>query len=165
VQAHPHPGALRDQLNPERRQPDWKSSGVRVVPGDQLDTNTPQTDGLDRAAAITLPGPALRNCGPVPPRFNPVPIPGRTITGDLETVVYMFRGRARMRWGEALEFAAEAGSGDFIYIPMSRTRKSTPPQMRNWTSLLSAAVVVNLDIEPAERPEEVLWIDQIHHTP
>jgi hypothetical protein len=37
--------------------------------------------------------------------------------------------------------------------------------MRNWTSPLSAAVVVNLDIEPAERPEEVLWIDQIHHAP
>jgi uncharacterized RmlC-like cupin family protein len=38
--------------------------------------------------------------------------------GDLETVVYMLRGRARMRWGEALEFAAEAGPGDFIYIPL-----------------------------------------------
>jgi uncharacterized RmlC-like cupin family protein len=24
------------------------------------------------------------------------------------------------------------------------------------------AVVVNLDIEPAEKPDEVLWIDPIH---
>src|SRR5262249_52295508 len=26
-------------------------------------------------------------------------------------------GRARMRWGESLEFVAEAGPGDFIYVP------------------------------------------------
>jgi hypothetical protein len=34
---------------------DWKTSGVRVVPGDQLDTNTPQTDGLDRDTGIWKP--------------------------------------------------------------------------------------------------------------
>ena len=27
------------------------------------------------------------------------------------------------------------------------------------------AVVVNLDIEPAERPERVLWVDPIHKAP
>jgi hypothetical protein len=27
------------------------------------------------------------------------------------------------------------------------------------------AVVVNLDIEPVEKPDEVLWIDPIHRTP
>jgi hypothetical protein len=26
-------------------------------------------------------------------------------------------GRARMRWGDKLEFVAEAGPGDFIYVP------------------------------------------------
>ena len=32
----------------------WKNEGVRVIPGDSLDHNTPQTPGMDRAAAITL---------------------------------------------------------------------------------------------------------------
>jgi uncharacterized RmlC-like cupin family protein len=32
--------------------PDWREHGVRVVRGDQLDTNTPQTPGMNRAAAI-----------------------------------------------------------------------------------------------------------------
>jgi uncharacterized RmlC-like cupin family protein len=141
VQAHPHPGALRDQLNPERRQPDWKSSGARVVPGDQLDTNTPQANGLDRAAAVTFARAGAQKLWAGTAKIQPGANTGAHHHGDLETVVYMLRGRARMRWGEALEFAAEAGSGDFIYIPMSRTRKSTPPQMRNWTSPLSAAVV------------------------
>ena len=37
----------------EDHTPDWRTQGVRVVPGDQLDTNTPQTPGMLRAAAIT----------------------------------------------------------------------------------------------------------------
>jgi uncharacterized RmlC-like cupin family protein len=37
--------------------------------------------------------------------------------GPLESVIYVLRGRARMRWGDRLEFASEAGPGDFIYVP------------------------------------------------
>jgi len=37
--------------------------------------------------------------------------------GELETVLYVVRGRARMRWGDRLEFTDEAGPGDFIYVP------------------------------------------------
>ena len=37
--------------------------------------------------------------------------------GHLESVIYVVKGRARMRWGDALEFTAEAGPGDFIYVP------------------------------------------------
>jgi NAD(P)-dependent dehydrogenase (short-subunit alcohol dehydrogenase family) len=32
---------------------DWKIHGIKVIPGDQLDPNTAQTPGMDRAAAIT----------------------------------------------------------------------------------------------------------------
>ena len=37
--------------------------------------------------------------------------------GALESVIYVVRGHARMRWGERLEYVAEAGPGDFIYVP------------------------------------------------
>jgi uncharacterized RmlC-like cupin family protein len=33
--------------------------------------------------------------------------------GEIESVIYVVRGRARMRWGAALEFTAEAGPGGF----------------------------------------------------
>ena len=33
--------------------PDWRTQGVRVIPGDALDANTPQTPGMNRAAAVT----------------------------------------------------------------------------------------------------------------
>lgn len=32
----------------------WKHTGVQVIPGDRLDTNTPQTPGMNRAAAVTF---------------------------------------------------------------------------------------------------------------
>ena len=35
-------------------EPKWKTDGVRVIPGDSLDTNTPQTPGMNRAAAINF---------------------------------------------------------------------------------------------------------------
>ena len=37
--------------------------------------------------------------------------------GPVESVIYVVSGRARMRWGDRLEFIAEAGPGDFIYVP------------------------------------------------
>ena len=32
--------------------PDWRHHGVRVIKGDQLDPNTPQSPGMHREAAI-----------------------------------------------------------------------------------------------------------------
>jgi uncharacterized RmlC-like cupin family protein len=87
--------------------------------------------------------------------------------GELESVIYIVRGRARMRWGDRLEYVAEAGPGDFIFVP-----PFVPHQEINASSdetlecvLVRSdneAVVVNLDIEPVERPEAVKWIDPIH---
>jgi uncharacterized RmlC-like cupin family protein len=72
-----------------------------------------------------------------------------------------------MRWGEALEFTAEAGPGDFIYIP-----PYVPHQEINGSrdEVLECvlvrsdgeSVVVNLDIAPVEQPENVKWVDPIH---
>ena len=43
----------------------WRHHGVRVVRSDELDPNTAQTPGMNRAAAITTAhAPARRNCGP-----------------------------------------------------------------------------------------------------
>ena len=39
---------------PETGAIDWKIHGVKVIPGDQLDPNTPQTPGMDRKAAVNF---------------------------------------------------------------------------------------------------------------
>lgn len=42
---------------------------------------------------------------------------GEKADENLQSVIYVLKGKARMRWGEKLEFTAEAGPGDFIYVP------------------------------------------------
>jgi uncharacterized RmlC-like cupin family protein len=90
--------------------------------------------------------------------------------GALESVIYVVSGRARMRWGERLEFVAEAGPGDFIYVPPyvpHQEINALTDQPLHCVLVRSdnEAVVVNLNIEPAEVPETVPWVDPIHRHP
>src|SRR4051795_3061514 len=97
--------------------PLWKHDGVRVVPSDQLDPNTAQTPGMDRKAAITFARVGAQKLWAGTVHIHPNAKTGAHHHGPLESVIYVVKGRARMRWGEHLEFTAEAGPGDFIYIP------------------------------------------------
>ena len=145
----------------------WKTNGVQVIPGGQLDSNTPQTPGMDRAAAINFARVGAQKLWAGTVHIHAGAKTGAHHHGALESVIYVLKGRARMRWGEALEFVAEAGPGDFIYVP-----PFVPHQEINASSdealecvLVrsdSDAVVVNLDITPIEPPESVAWIDPIH---
>jgi len=88
----------------------------------------------------------------------------------VESVIYVVRGRARMRWGERLEFCAEAGPGDFIYVPPfvpHQEINADPGNPLDCVLVRSGQdpVVVNLDIEPVEPPEDVPWVDSIHPAP
>jgi hypothetical protein len=68
----------------------WRLDGVRVVHSNQLDINTPQTEGMSRAAAITHARAgrveALGGHGRHPPQGEKL---ARTITG---------RSRASFMW-------------------------------------------------------------------
>ena len=113
------PGRVIEMSSDTHEHVDWKTHGVKVIPGDQLDPNTAQTPGMDRAAAINL------------------------------------------------AYVAEAGPGDFIfvppYVPHQEINASTDETLECvLVRSDNEAVVVNLDIEPVERPEEVRWIDPIH---
>jgi uncharacterized RmlC-like cupin family protein len=145
----------------------WKHTGVRVVHGNALDTNTAQTPGMNRAAAITYARTGAEKLWAGTVVIHPNAKTGAHHHGPVESVIYVVSGRARMRWGEQLEFLAEAGPGDFIYVP-----PYVPHQEINASSAepLSCVlvrsgqdpVVVNLDIEPAEKPEQVEWVDDLH---
>jgi uncharacterized RmlC-like cupin family protein len=145
----------------------WRDDGVKVIPSDKLDLNTPQTPGMTRAAAITQArtGASKLWAGTVAIQANAKT--GAHHHGELESVIYVVSGRARMRWGEQLEFFAEAGPGDFIFVP-----PFVPHQEINASadqSLICVLVrsgqdpvVVNLEIAASEAPTEVAWIDPIH---
>jgi uncharacterized RmlC-like cupin family protein len=102
-------------VDPEPK--DWKHHGVKIVRAGEFDSNTPQTAGMTRAAAITnaRTGAARLWAGTVV--VQPDAKTGPHHHGELVTVLYVVRGRARMSWGDRLEFTGEAGPGDFIFVP------------------------------------------------
>lgn len=147
--------------------PKWKYDGVRVIPGDALDPNTAQTPGMDRAAAINYARVGAQKIWAGTVNIKPNAKTGAHHHGALESVIYVVRGRARMRWGEHLEFTAEAGPGGFIYVPpyvphQELNASADEPLECVVIRSDNEAVVINLDIEPAEKPENVPWIDPIH---
>ncbi len=148
----------------------WRLHGVRVIPGDKLDTNTAQTPGMNRAAAITHARVGAEKLWAGTVTIHPNAKTGAHHHGPVESVIYVVRGRARMRWGERLEFCAEAGPGDFIYVPPfvpHQEINADPGQPLDCVLVRSGQdpVVVNLDIEPVEPPEDVPWVDSIHPAP
>src|SRR6478609_7460704 len=111
------PEGDNDRRSRAMAEPKWKHDGVRVIPGHSLDSNTAQTPGMDRKAAINLARAGAQKLWAGTVAIHPNAKTGAHHHGELESVIYVVRGRARMRWGERLEFTAEAGPGDFIYVP------------------------------------------------
>jgi uncharacterized RmlC-like cupin family protein len=148
----------------------WRDHGVRIVSGSALDLNTPQTPGMTRAAAITHARTGASKLWAGTVTIHPNAKTGAHHHGDLESVIYVVSGRARMRWGDRLEFLAEAGPGDFIYVPPFVPHQEINASRDEPLSCVLVRsgqdpVVVNLDIAPAEPPEQVAWVDSIHPPP
>jgi uncharacterized RmlC-like cupin family protein len=145
----------------------WRSDGVRIIRSNELDDRTAQTLGMQRRAAVTTERTGATKLWAGTVTIEPKARTGAHHHGDLESVIYVVKGVARMRWGERLEFLAEAGPGDFIYVP-----PFVPHQEINASDDLQLhcvlarsgqqGLVVNLDIEPAELPELVRWVDDLH---
>lgn len=146
--------------------PNWRENGVRVVKGTDLDTNTPQTPGMNRAVAINQARAGANKLWAGTVNIHPNAKTGAHHHGELESVIYVVSGRARMRWGDDLEYFAEAEAGDFIYVPpfVPHQEINANPEEPLVCVLVRSdqeAVVVNLDIEPVEKPEEI-WIGPNH---
>jgi len=148
----------------------WREQGIRIVHSDQLDLNTSQTPGMTRAAAINHATAGANKLWAGTVTIHPNAKTGAHHHGALESVIYVVSGRARMRWGEQLEFYAEAGPGDFIYVPpyvphQEINALTDEPLQCVLVRSDQEPVVVNLDIPIVEQPEAVFWIDPIHTKP
>jgi len=72
-------------------------------------------------------------------------------------VLYIVRGRARMRWGDNLEYVADADPGDFIYVPpyvphQEMNARADIPVEAVVVRSGQEPIVVNLDIISPEPP-------------
>lgn len=136
----------------------------------ELDLNTPQTPGMTRAAAITHARTGASKIWAGTVTIKPDAKTGPHHHGALESVIYVVKGRARMRWGDRLEYVAEAGPGDFIFVPpyvphQEINAAADEPLECVVVRSDQEAVVVNLDIPAVEKPETVYWVDAIHSSP
>jgi uncharacterized RmlC-like cupin family protein len=92
-------------------------SEIRIVrPGD-LDDRTAQTPGMVRRAAIDRGSVGSEKLWVGVVTVDPATSTGAHHHGDSDSVVCITSGRIIIRWGDRLEKRAEAGPGDFIYIP------------------------------------------------
>jgi uncharacterized RmlC-like cupin family protein len=174
LRRHPAPGligcAAERDVRPSGTMaaPDWRSNGVRVVHAGELDPNTPQTPGMNRAAAIDAARAGAEKLWAGTVVIHPDARTGAHHHGDLESVIYVVAGLARMRWGERLEFVAEAGPGDFIYVPPYVPHQEINASPHDELSCVvvrsgQEPVVVNLELPDVEAdPEPVHWVDDIH---
>jgi uncharacterized RmlC-like cupin family protein len=145
----------------------WCSDGVRIIRAGELDASTAQTLGMQRRAAVTT-----QRTGATKLWAGTVTIDAKAKTGahhhgDLESVIYVVSGMARLRWGDRLEYVAEAEQGDFIfvppYVPHQEINASDDLQLHCVLARSGqTGLVVNLDIEPVETPELIRWIDDLH---
>src|ERR1700712_1567353 len=141
-------------MNSDPTVPDWGTHGIRIVRAGELDTNTPQTAGMSRAAAITHASAGASKLWAGTVVVEPAARTAAHHHGDLETVLYVVRGHARMRWGNHLEFTDEAGPGDFIFVPpyvphQEMNARADEPVECVVVRSGQEPIVVNLDIAEA----------------
>ncbi len=137
--------------------PGWRELGVRIVHHDQLDDSTPQTPGMHREAAVSRASVGAEKIWAGRVTIQPGAQTGPHHHGHLESVIYVVHGRARMRWGDRLEFASEAGPGDFIFVPPHVPHQEINASEDEPLSCVvvrndQEPVVVNLDLPAVEDP-------------
>ena len=134
---HDHSHSHHDHDHDDR----WKHDGVRVIPGNQLDTNVPSTAGMDRAAAINFARVGAQKLWAGTVSIKPDAKTGAHHHGHLESVIYVPP-----------------------YVPHQEINAS-PNAPLSCVVVRSdqEPVVVNLDLPDIEAdPEHVQWVDDIH---
>ncbi|MGH9536666.1 MAG: cupin domain-containing protein [Terriglobales bacterium] len=149
---------------------DWKNHGLRIIRNRDLNSNTPQTPGMSRAEAISHATAGAQKLWAGTVVVQPNAKTGPHHHGDLETVIYVVRGRARFRWGNHLEFVDEAGPGDFVYVPpyvphQELNALKDQPVEAVIVRSGQEPVVINLDIPSPEDAPDTSQDDPFHSAP
>jgi uncharacterized RmlC-like cupin family protein len=122
---------------------------VRIVPPAQFDTQTAQTPGSERRAAIAADlGIASAQWGGL---FvvEPGAKTGIHHHGAQETIAYVLEGECLVRWGENGEFSATASAGDFIHVPAWLPHMEINPSKNNrfvWVVVRSTAIPIMVNL-------------------
>jgi uncharacterized RmlC-like cupin family protein len=132
--------------------------GVRVVKPHQFDSNTPQTPGMQRVAAVSreLAGSVGLWAGVTV--VAPETASGVHHHGELETIIYVVSGRGKIRWWEDKQaFEEQVEPGDFIYVPPfvpHQEINASPDTSSTWVIVRNAQEPIVVNLEPWEWNDE-----------
>jgi uncharacterized RmlC-like cupin family protein len=135
---------------------DWRT-GVTVVRAVSL---SEAMGGSGRATVFDFAGAGGKETWIGAVTLPPSAITGAHHHGRHEVAVYVVKGRSQIRWGARLEFAAEVGSGDFVYfapfVPHQELNRSAAETL-DFVVVRSdnQRIVVPLDTKIVEQPETI----------
>ena len=130
--------------------------GVRVIKPQQFDSNTPQTPGMLRVAAVSRELAGSKGIWAGVTHVDPHIASGKHHHGELETVIYVVSGHARIRWGEQLEFEEDVEPGDFIYIPPFVPHQEINPSDKpsQWVIVRNSQDPIVVNLEPIDTSQQ-----------
>ena len=130
---------------------------VNVIKPEQFDANTPQTQGMQRVAAVSQQGAGAQGLWAGVTVVAPNVASGIHHHGETETVIYVVSGHAKMRWGDRMQFEQDVEPGDFIYVPPFVPHQEinpSPDTPSQWVIVRNSQepIVVNLEPFDAAQP-------------
>ena len=146
---------------------EWQLNGIKIISEVDLYDNTPQTKGMKRYAAVTKNTVGAEKIWAGKVDIEPDAKTGAHHHGELESVIYVISGKAKMRWGKKLEFEKYAYPGDFIFVPPFVPHQEINASKSETLKCIlfrsgQEPIIVNLDIPEAEQHNNRLWVDNIH---
>ena len=137
----------------------WRD-GVNVVRAVSLDAVMQDPSGTGRATAFDFAGTGSQKTWIGRVTVKPGAKTGAHHHGRHEVMVYVIAGRTEIRWGDRLEFATEAGAGDFVYFAPHVPHQELNLSASETVEFLvvrsdNEKIVIKLDVSPVERPETV----------
>lgn len=124
---------------------------LRVVRAHERDAGTAQTPGMQREAGVAASTVGARSLWAGYVTMAPGMKSGAHHHGPLESAIYIISGRARFRFGPQLEHTAEAGPGDFIFVPPELVHQEINADADATVEMIVARdgqenIVVNVDV-------------------
>lgn len=145
----------------------WRTHGVRVV-GSPMDRVTQsEVHGVSNARAVNFARTGAKAISGGAVHLDPGVTTSPHHHGEVETVIVVMKGRVRVRWGESLQYAADGGLGDFIFVPPYVPHQEinlSDKEALEYVAISTGQedVRVDLEIEPAEETEQVRFDDPNH---
>lgn len=130
---------------------------VRVIKPHQFDSNTPQTPGMQRAAAVSRQLAGSEGIWAGVTVVEPHVASGKHHHGELETVIYVVSGCGKIRWwAEGHEHEEEVEPGDFIYVPPFVPHQEINPSdtLSQWVIVRNSQLPIVVNLEPSDAAQQ-----------